>query len=320
MCRMMYLEVEQYQPVVWSVIKEGLRYWGETNKDGTGLAWVTDGGVTLAKAPTQPGPFFEGLARPPHARRIAGHVRYATSEVKQENTHPFVTCDGRSAFMHNGVLGGQEALRAELVQRGHVFQGDTDSEVMMHLVEETGPEDMMKKLHGYGVRGSANWIYVTPERTYAFSDGYLVLVKAEGYPEKREVAVFSDLAPFKGTFKHTTRLKPGTLVTVENGLYKAKYVATIPGLTQTNGQAKERRVLNLDVEARRPWYGSREDISIQLKPGDNLHTCGRCGIVYLMTPARNKCVRCGEPTSTLRATLPKNEKQAEVKRDEPKQE
>lgn len=322
MCRMMYLELDQYQPVLWSVVKEGLKYWGDGNRDGTGLAWVADGGtVTIAKAPVTPGPFFESLTRLPHVKRVAGHVRYATSEVKQENTHPFKTCDGRSAFMHNGVLGPEEALaalQAELVARGHVFQGETDSEKMMHLLEETEPSEFMKLMREKGIRGSANWIYVAPERTYCFSDGYLMLVKADQYPEKREVAVFSDLAPFKGTFKRTMRLKPGTLVTIEDGLFKLKYVSTVPGLTGKNGRANtERRVLNLDVEARRPWYGSRDDVSYQLKIGDNLHTCGRCGIVYLMTPAQSKCVRCGEPTSVLKATVPKQE---EVKRngDKPK--
>ncbi|MCS7102788.1 MAG: class II glutamine amidotransferase, partial [Candidatus Korarchaeum sp.] len=66
-----------------------------------------------------------------------GHTRWAThGGVNVENAHPHVSCDGKIALVHNGTLDGFERLREELKARGHVFKSDTDTEVIVHLVEE----------------------------------------------------------------------------------------------------------------------------------------------------------------------------------------
>ncbi len=66
-----------------------------------------------------------------------GHTRWAThGGVSVENAHPHTSCDGRIALVHNGTLDGFERLREELRARGHVFKSDTDTEVIVHLVEE----------------------------------------------------------------------------------------------------------------------------------------------------------------------------------------
>ncbi|MEM3371436.1 MAG: glutamine--fructose-6-phosphate transaminase (isomerizing) [Candidatus Korarchaeum sp.] len=66
-----------------------------------------------------------------------GHTRWAThGGVSLENAHPHTSCDGKIALVHNGTLDGFERLREELKARGHVFKSDTDTEVIVHLVEE----------------------------------------------------------------------------------------------------------------------------------------------------------------------------------------
>ncbi|RDD54053.1 MAG: glutamine--fructose-6-phosphate transaminase (isomerizing) [Candidatus Korarchaeota archaeon NZ13-K] len=66
-----------------------------------------------------------------------GHTRWAThGGVSVENAHPHTSCDGRIALVHNGTLDGFEELREELMARGHSFRSDTDTEVIVHLVEE----------------------------------------------------------------------------------------------------------------------------------------------------------------------------------------
>lgn len=66
-----------------------------------------------------------------------GHTRWAThGRPTVENAHPHVSCDGRIAVVHNGIIENFAELREELGARGHTFRSETDTEVFAHLVEE----------------------------------------------------------------------------------------------------------------------------------------------------------------------------------------
>ena len=66
-----------------------------------------------------------------------GHTRWAThGRPTVENAHPHVSCDGRIAIVHNGILENFAELREELGARGHTLRSETDTEVFAHLVEE----------------------------------------------------------------------------------------------------------------------------------------------------------------------------------------
>ena len=66
-----------------------------------------------------------------------GHTRWAThGHPTVENAHPHVSCDGRIAIVHNGIIENFAELREELSGRGHTFRSETDTEVFAHLVEE----------------------------------------------------------------------------------------------------------------------------------------------------------------------------------------
>ena len=73
-----------------------------------------------------------------------GHTRWATHGVpNDQNAHPHTDCKGEIAIVHNGIIENYTELKRQLLERGHMFHSDTDSEVISHLIEEHYSGDLM---------------------------------------------------------------------------------------------------------------------------------------------------------------------------------
>ena len=85
-----------------------------------------------------------------------GHTRWAThGRPSTINSHPHIDCDGNFVVVHNGIIENYQGLKEMLIERGHKFRSETDTEVVAHLVEEfydgdflTAVQKTLRKLEG----------------------------------------------------------------------------------------------------------------------------------------------------------------------------
>jgi glutamine---fructose-6-phosphate transaminase (isomerizing) len=121
------------------IILDALRRLEYRGYDSAGIAVIdADGELTGSKAEGKLSRLAERLSNGDALAGAVGvgHTRWATHGAPTDaNAHPHLDCRGRIAVVHNGIIENYASLRARLIELGHVFTSQTDTEVLAHLIE-----------------------------------------------------------------------------------------------------------------------------------------------------------------------------------------
>lgn len=122
----------------WPIVLKGLKRLEYRGYDSAGIAVIDEGNMSIYKKAGKVQELENFSAEKNLSGTIGmGHTRWAThGEPSDRNSHPHTSNDGRLSIIHNGIIENYATLKEELISRGHTFNSDTDTEVLIHLIEE----------------------------------------------------------------------------------------------------------------------------------------------------------------------------------------
>lgn len=190
------------------IIVDSLKRMEYRGYDSVGVAMIKDGSLMVRKGTGKVAEVNQSLGISGMSGLIGiGHTRWAThGGVTDSNAHPHSACKNNIAVVHNGIIENYKELKEALIERGHVFSSQTDSEVIAHLLEENHGADIKKAVietckH---LRGSYAFVAAFQDGTIAGAryeepliigvgnDGYFVSSDVLGFLQHTDKAIFLD--------------------------------------------------------------------------------------------------------------------------------
>ncbi len=214
-----------------SITYYGLHSLQHRGQEASGIA-VSDGeNITLQKGKGLTVDVFQREKLDSMVGRLAvGHVRYSTAGGQEnENIQPIVSKghNGSLAIVHNGQIVNEKELRIELENEGAIFQGTSDSEIILHLIQKqkgTLKERVMKTANR--IEGAFSFLVMNEDTIYAVRDRHglrpLSYAKSkDGYVISSETCAFEVMGIYE-----SVDLKPGEIVEFHKGIVKHEFYST----------------------------------------------------------------------------------------------
>jgi glucosamine--fructose-6-phosphate aminotransferase (isomerizing) len=221
------------------VLVQGLRRLEYRGYDSAGVA-VVNGAVAVRKKEGKVDELAKLLeSRPVRGTVGIGHTRWATHGAPSDlNAHPHTDGAGRIALIHNGIIENYGPIRERLKQKGYTFKSETDTEALVHLIDdvqkETGlpfPEAVRQALtQVVGAYGIVAVSTDEPDTLVVARNGSpLLLGIGDG-----ENFVASDGSPFIEYTRNVVYLNDGEMAVVKKDGYEVLSIAGAPVATQVH--------------------------------------------------------------------------------------
>ncbi|OWZ84445.1 glutamine--fructose-6-phosphate transaminase (isomerizing) [Natranaerobius trueperi] len=128
------------------VLQKGLKKLEYRGYDSAGISVIEEDNLKTVKTKGRLYDLTDILEKENFTSSIGiGHTRWAThGKPSDANSHPHQDCSNNISIVHNGIIENYQSLKAQLQEKGHTFNSETDTEVIAHLIEENYDGDILK--------------------------------------------------------------------------------------------------------------------------------------------------------------------------------
>ena len=236
---------------------EGLSKLEYRGYDSAGIAVYNDGSIRVEKSVGRLASLRDKIKdNVPQGTMGIGHTRWAThGRPSDANSHPHTDCSGDFVVVHNGIIENYLTLKEDLIEKGHAFKSETDTEVVAHLLEEIYNGDFVSSVREVlrRIEGAYSLVFMSSKHPgmliAAKQDNPLVIGIGEG-----ENFIASDIPAIIQRTRRTYILNDGELAVLTKDSIK---------ITNRQGEPVTKKVFEVNWNAEAAEKGGYEHFMLK---------------------------------------------------------